>query len=65
VELRRHAHLWDSGQYGFKDEAQLYDNSFQPYGQLWVMNADGSGKRAITDSHWEDSMPAYVPPYAK
>jgi Tol biopolymer transport system component len=57
--------LWDSGQYGFKDEAQLYDNSFQPYGQLWVMNADGSGKRAITDSHWEDSMPAYVPPYAK
>lgn len=57
--------MWDSSEYGFKDEAALYDNSFQPYGQLWVMNADGSQKRPITDSHWEDSMACYVPPTAK
>jgi Tol biopolymer transport system component len=53
--------LWNSGAYGFRDEAALYDNTFQPYGQNWVMNADGSGKGVITDSPWEDSMPLYIP----
>jgi Tol biopolymer transport system component len=53
--------LWNSGEYGFKDEAALYDNSFQPYGSIWIMNADGTGKRQLTDSHWEDSMPCFVP----
>ncbi|HUO21577.1 MAG TPA: hypothetical protein VMU59_03595 [Caulobacteraceae bacterium] len=53
--------LWNSGFYGFKDEAPLYDNNFQPYGQIWIMNADGSGKRALTDSLWEDSQPLYIP----
>jgi Tol biopolymer transport system component len=57
--------LWNSGIYGFKDEAALYDNSFQPYGQNWVMDPDGSNKRQLTDSHWEDSMPCYVPPDEK
>ncbi len=27
----------------------------------FIMNADGSGKRMITDSRWEDSMPLYIP----
>ena len=53
--------LWDSGYYGWRDEAALYDNTFQPYGQLWVMNADGSGKRVLTDSLWEDSTALYLP----
>jgi Tol biopolymer transport system component len=53
--------LWSSGMYGFRDEAPIYDNTFQPYGQIFVMNADGSGKRIITDSLWEDSMPLYIP----
>lgn len=53
--------LWTSGAYGFKDEAALYDNNFQPYGQIWVMNADGSGKRVLTDSLWEDAEPLYIP----
>jgi len=57
--------MWNSSVYGFKDEAALYDNTFQPYGQNWVMEADGSNKRQLTDSHWEDSMPCFVPPYAK
>lgn len=56
--------LWNSSEYGFKDEAALYDNSFQPYGQVWSMNPDGSDKQMLTDSRWEDSMPAFVPPAA-
>jgi Tol biopolymer transport system component len=53
--------LWNSSVYGFRDEAALYDNTFQPYGQIFVMNADGTGKRMLTDSRWEDSMPLYIP----
>jgi Tol biopolymer transport system component len=53
--------MWNSGEYGFKDEAALYDNSFQPYGSIWMMKADGTEKRQLTDSHWEDSMPCFVP----
>lgn len=47
--------------YGFKDESQLFDNTFQPYGQIMVMNYDGSDKKLLTDTIWEDSMPLYVP----
>ena len=52
--------MWSSGIYGFKDEAALYDDNFQPYGAIFIMNADGSDKRQLTDSPWEDSMPVYV-----
>ena len=52
--------MWSGSQHGFRDEAALYDNTFQQYGQIYIMNADGSGKRMITDSKWEDSMPLYV-----
>ena len=52
---------WNGGMYGFRDEAALYDNTFQQYGQIFIMNADGSGKRMLTDSRWEDSMPLYIP----
>ena len=57
--------LWSSGRYGFKDEAPLYDNSFQPFAQIFTMNADGSDQHALTRSRWEDSMPALVPPAAR
>jgi len=53
--------MWNSGMYGFRDEAALYDNTFQQYGQIFIMNADGSGKRILTDSRWEDAMPLYIP----
>lgn len=53
--------LWNSGEYGFKEEAALSDNTFQPYGIICIMNADGTNKRPLTDSLWEDSMPRYVP----
>ncbi|KAF2241033.1 TolB, C-terminal domain-containing protein [Trematosphaeria pertusa] len=53
--------MYSSGMYGFREEAALYDDTFQPYGQIFVMNADGSGKRILTDSMWEDAMPLYIP----
>ena len=53
--------LVDSGEYGFKVDAALYDNSFQPYGSTRMMNADGTGKPQLTDSHCEDAMPCFVP----
>jgi len=46
---------------GFKDEAPMYDNSPQPYAQIFIMNADGTRTRQLTDSRWEDSMPIYMP----
>ncbi|KAI0459081.1 tat pathway signal sequence domain-containing protein [Xylaria acuta] len=53
--------LWNTGMFGFRDEGPQYDNTFQPYGQIMVMNADGSNKTMLTDSMWEDSMPLYIP----
>ena len=53
--------LWSSARYGFKDEAALYENAFQPFGQIFIMKADGSDQRVLTRSRWEDSMPAIVP----
>ncbi|BFG79678.1 hypothetical protein PTKU46_77110 [Paraburkholderia terrae] len=52
---------YSSGTYGFRDELALYDNSFQPDGQNWVMNADGSDQHALTDTLWEEAMPMYIP----
>ncbi|WP_230461406.1 hypothetical protein [Sphingobium sp. CAP-1] len=52
--------MWSGSQHGFRDEAALYDQTFQQYGQIYVMNADGSNKRLLTDSKWEDSMPLYL-----
>ncbi|QSR20366.1 hypothetical protein [Novosphingobium sp. KA1] len=52
--------MWSGSAHGFRDEAALYDNTFQQYGQIYVMNFDGSNKRLLTDSKWEDSMPLYI-----
>ena len=53
--------LFMSTRTGFKDESPMYDNSPQPYAQIFIMNADGTRVRQLTDSRWEDSMPVYVP----
>lgn len=52
--------LYNSGMYGFREECALYDDTFQPYGQIMSMNPDGSGKTMLIDSQWEDSMPMYI-----
>ncbi|KAL3480987.1 hypothetical protein BJX99DRAFT_272196 [Aspergillus californicus] len=53
--------MFSTGMYGFQYECALYDDTFQPYGQVMIMDADGSNKRVLTDSIWEDSMPLYLP----
>jgi Tol biopolymer transport system component len=53
--------VYSSGVYGYRDEVSLYDNTFQPDGQNWVMKADGSQQRPVTDTLWEEAMPLYVP----
>jgi Tol biopolymer transport system component len=53
--------LYNSGMYGFREEAALYDDTFQPYGQIFAMNADGTDRKPLTDSRWEDSMPLCLP----
>jgi Tol biopolymer transport system component len=53
--------LFSSARLGFKDEAPLYDGVPQPYGALFVMNADGSNQRLLTDNQWENATPAWAP----
>jgi Tol biopolymer transport system component len=53
--------MYNSTVYGYRDEVSLYDNTFQPDGQIWLMNADGSGKRPMSETLWEDAMPLFVP----
>jgi Tol biopolymer transport system component/alpha-beta hydrolase superfamily lysophospholipase len=53
--------LFSSSRLGFKDEAPLYDAVPQPYAELFVMNADGSGQRPLTDNQWEEGTPAWEP----
>jgi hypothetical protein len=45
----------------FRDEAALDDETFQPYGQIVIMDANGSNQRVITGGRWEDSMPLLIP----
>lgn len=53
--------LYNSGEYGFREECALYDDTFQPYGQIMSMNPDGSDKTMLIDTMWEDSMPMQIP----
>lgn len=52
--------LFSSSRLGFRDEAALFDIP-QPYGELFIMNADGSNQRSLTDNRWEEGTPAWVP----
>jgi TolB protein len=46
---------------GFKDEAALHPNNPQPYGDLYVMRADGSDARRLTDNQFEEGTPNWAP----
>lgn len=52
--------LFTSSRMGFKDEA-LFTGSPQPYGEIFVMNYDGSHVEQLTDDQWEDGGPAWQP----
>ncbi len=52
--------LFTSSRKGFKDEA-LYTGGPQPYGEIFVMNADGTHVEQLTDDQWEEGGPAWQP----
>jgi Tol biopolymer transport system component len=45
---------------GFKDESPLHPHNPQPYGELYVMRADGSDVRKLTDNQYEEGTPSWV-----
>jgi Tol biopolymer transport system component len=52
--------VFASSRMGFKDEGP-YTDAPQPYGELFVMRADGSGLEQLTDNQWEEGTPAWRP----
>ncbi len=52
--------VFASSRMGFKDEVP-YTDAPQPYGEIFVMRADGSDVRQLTDNQWEEGTPAWRP----
>jgi TolB protein len=50
-----------SGRGGFQDEAPLHPHNAQPYGKIYVMRADGTDVRKLTDDAYEHGTVAFVP----
>ena len=46
---------------GFKDESVLHPLNPQPYGEIFVMRADGSDVRMLTDDQFEAATPSWIP----
>lgn len=46
---------------GFKDEAALHPYNPQPYGDIYIMRADGSDVRQLTDTPFEEGTAAWAP----
>ncbi len=55
--------MFSSGRKGFKDEMAHSEGVPQPYGEIFVMRADGSGIRQLTDNKWEDAVAGWKPEF--
>ena len=45
----------------FKDETALHPSQRQTYGDLYVMRADGTDVRRLTDDQFEEGTPSCIP----
>lgn len=52
---------FSSARGGFKDEAALHPGNAQPYGDIYVMRADGSDVRQLTDTPFEEGTVTWAP----
>ncbi|MGH9581750.1 MAG: TolB family protein, partial [Bryobacteraceae bacterium] len=52
--------VFTSSRMGFKDEALLTGDP-QPYGEIFVMDKDGTHLEQLTDNQWEDGAPTWRP----
>ncbi len=52
---------FSSGRGGFQDEAPLHPYNAQPYGNIYVMRADGSDVRRLTDDPYEHGTVTFMP----
>lgn len=52
---------FSSARGGFKDEAALHPQNPQPSGDIYVMRADGSDVRKLTDNQFEEGTPGWNP----
>lgn len=52
--------VFTSARGGFKDESALHPYNPQPYGDIYVMRADGSDVRRLTDNQYEEGTPSWV-----
>jgi TolB protein len=53
--------VFASNRGGFKDEAVLHPFNPQPSGDIYVMRADGSDVRLLTDNQYEEGTPNWIP----
>jgi Tol biopolymer transport system component len=53
---------FSSTRQGFKDEGALHPRNPQGSGDIYVMRADGSAVRALTDNQYEEATPGWGPP---
>jgi TolB protein len=49
-----------SSRMGWKDEGKM--GGTQPYGEIFVMRADGANVRQLTDDQWEEGVAGWAPP---
>lgn len=52
---------FDSSRMGWKDEALLPWRWAQAYGEVFVMRADGTDVRQLTDNQWEEGVIGWAP----
>jgi len=46
---------------GFKDESPIHPYNPQAYGDIYVIRADGTDVRMLTDDQFEDGTPSWIP----